>query len=134
MSSGSGNGNTIDFRAEETELYDICTRANAAIFKFFDMIRVEFSDEEQHTAIVRFGKSYEDDDVPVLIAKQIRSYVKDQKKAIRDNPIGFTAEEGRQKIFWIISMFIQHGVFSPSVQNKIMTYGSFVFHETKEDV
>lgn len=123
----------VDFRAEETGLYDVCTRSSAAIFKFFDMFRVEFGDEKATTATVYFGKSYEDDEVPVAIAKQIRSYTREQKKVIRDNPHGFTGEEGRQKIFWLISMIIQHGVFSSSAQSKIMTYGSFVFHETKED-
>jgi hypothetical protein len=124
---------TVDIRAEETGLYDVCTRSSAAIFKFFDMFRVEFGDEKATTATVYFGKSYEDDEVPVALAKQIRSYAREQKKAIRDNPHGFTGEEGRQKIFWLISMLIQHGVFSSSAQSKIMTYGSFVFHETKED-
>jgi hypothetical protein len=123
----------VDFRAEETGLYDVCTRSSAAIFKFFDMFRVEFGDEKASVATVYFGKSYEDDEVPVTLAKQIRSYAREQKKAIRDNPHGFTGEEGRQKIFWLISMLIQHGVFSSSAQSKIMTYGSFVFHETKED-
>jgi hypothetical protein len=119
-----------DIRTEETILYDTCTRQAAAIFKFFDMIRVELGEE---TATVRFGKSYEDEEVPVPLAKQIRSYVKDQKREIRDNPRAYTADEGRQKIFWILSMFLEHGVFSPSHQSKIMTYASFVFHETKED-
>jgi hypothetical protein len=123
----------VDFRVEETTLYDVCTRSSAAIFKFFDMFRVEFGDEKAATATVQFGKSYEDDEVPTVLAKQIRSYAREQKKAIRDNPHGYTAEEGRQKIFWLISMLLQHGIFSPSEQNKIMTYGSFVFHETKEE-
>lgn len=123
----------VDFRSEEAGLYDVCTRSSAAVFKFFDMFRVEFGDEKATTATVCFGKSYEDDEVPVALAKQIRSYTREQKKTIRDNPRGFTGEEGRQKIFWLISMIIQHGVFSPSEQNRIMTYGSFVFHETKEE-
>lgn len=122
-----------DIRTEESILYDICTRQAAAIFKFFDMIRIELGDDKAQTATVRFGKSYEDEEVPVALAKQIRSYVKDQKREIRDNPRAYTAEEGRQKIFWIISMFLEHGIFSPSHQSKIMTYASFVFHETKED-
>lgn len=122
-----------DIRTEETILYDTCPRHAAAIFKFFDMIRIETGDEKAQTATIRFGKSYEDEEVPVSLARQIRSYVKDQKRKIRDAPHAYTAEEGRQKIFWILSMFIEHGVFSPSEQSKIMTYGSFVFHETKED-
>ena len=123
----------VDFRAEETELYDICNRAAVAVYKFFDMIRVEIPDEKASTATIKFGKSYEDDEVPIAIAKQVKSYAREQKKTIRDNPRGFTAEEGRQKVFWFVTMMLEHGLFSPSHQNKIMTYGSFVFHETKEE-
>jgi hypothetical protein len=122
----------VDFRAEETELYDFCTVSNAAVYKFFDMIRVELGDEKQPNATVHFGKIYEDDEVPREIAKQIRSYVKEQKRAIRDNPRGFSPEEGRQKVFWILTMFLQHGIF-PHVIGKIQTYVVFVYSQTKED-
>lgn len=123
----------VDFQAEETELYDICTRSAAAVYKFFSMFHVEFDGEKATEASVKFGKSYEDDEVPVLIAKQIRSYTREQRKEIKANPRGLSPDECRKRVFWLITMLLEHGVFSPSEQNKIMTYGSFVFHETKED-
>jgi hypothetical protein len=122
----------VDIKSEESELYRTCSRQAAAIYKFFTMVQVEFP-EDKKTAIVKFGKSYEDDEVDVVIAKQIRSYLKDQRKAVHANPKGYSVTQGRQKIFWLITMFIEHGIFSPSEQSKIMTYGSFVFHETKEE-
>lgn len=123
---------TIDIKSEEAELYKTCGRYVAAIYKFFTMIHVEFP-EDQKTATIKFGKSYEDDEVDPDIAKQIRSYLKNQKKAIHANPKGYSASQGRQKIFWLITTFIEQGIFSPSEQAKIMTYGSYVFHESKEE-
>jgi hypothetical protein len=122
----------VDIKSEEAELYATCSRQAAAVYKFFTMIQVEFP-EDKKTATIRFGKSYEDDEVDPVLAKQIRSYLKDQRKAVHANPKEYSAEEGRQKIFWLITMFIEHGIFSPSQQSKIMTYGSFVFHETREN-
>ena len=124
----------IDFLAEENELYDLCTGPNAAVYKWFDLIRVEFSsDETQKTATVQFGKLAEDTTVPIALAKQIRTYVKTQKKAIRENPRGFTPEEGRQKIFWLLTMFVEHGIFADHGMGKFQTYTTFVYCQTRED-
>jgi hypothetical protein len=120
----------IDFQAEENELYDICTTANVAVYKWFDLIRVELGDGP--TATVYFGKSFEDDEVPKEVAKQIRSYVKEQKRAIRENPRGFSPEEGRRKIFWLLTMFLQHGILTKNI-GKIETYATFVYCQTKDD-
>jgi hypothetical protein len=121
----------IDFQAEETELYELCTTSNAAVYKWFDLIKVDLQ-EGSLKASVYFGKAFEDDEVPKEVAKQIRSYVKDQKRAIRENPRGFSPEEGRRKIFWLLTMFLQHGVF-PRCIGKIETYATFVYCQTKED-
>ena len=130
----SNHQKPIDFIGEENELYDTCSISNAAVYKWFDMIRVEFSsDESQKTATVYFGKMLEDTVVPKDIAKQIRSYVKEQKKAIRENPRGFTAEEGRKKVFWLLTMFIEHGVFVDHGIGKLQTYASFIYCQTHED-
>lgn len=124
----------LDFRLEEEALYETFNRAAAALYKFFDMFSVEIpEDRSSQYATVHFGKSYEDDTVPIPIAKQVRAYVKDQKKALRDNPMGYDAYEGRRKAFWLLTMLEEHGIFSPSHQAKIMFYAQFVFHETKED-
>jgi hypothetical protein len=124
----------LDFRLEEETAYELFNRAAVAIYKFFDMFRVEISeDKSSQSATVWFGKSYEDDEVPVLVAKQVRAYVKDQKRAIRENPMGYDGAEGRRKIFWLLTMIQEHGIFSPSHQGKIMTYAQYVFHETKEE-
>ena len=121
----------IDFQAEENELYDICTTANVAVYKWFDLIKVDLP-EGSPTATVHFGKSFEDDEVPKEVAKQIRTYVKEQKRTIRENPRGFSAEEGRQKIFWLLTMFLEHGIF-PRCIGKIETYATFVYCQTRED-
>ena len=122
----------IDFKAEEAELYDNCSPSSVALYKFFDLIRVEFGDESQKMATVCFGETYEDNEVPKEVAKQIRSYVKEQKRAIRENPRGFVPEEGRQRVFWILTKFVEHGVFSFCL-GKIQHYMAFVFSQTKED-
>ena len=130
----SNNQKPIDFVGEENELYDTCSVSNAAVYKWFDMICVEFSsDESQKTATVHFGKMLEDTSVPKEIAKQIRSYVKEQKKAIRENPRGFTSEEGRKKVFWLLTMFIEHGVFADHGLGKLQTYTSFTYCQTHEE-
>jgi hypothetical protein len=124
----------LDFCLEEETVYETFNRAAAAVYKFFEMFRVELSeDKSRPLATVWFGKSYEDDEVPVAIAKQIRTFVKEQKRSIRENPLGYEAEVGRRKVFWLITMLEEHGVFSPSQQSKIMFYAQFVFHETKEE-
>ena len=124
----------LDFRLEEEALYETFNRAAAALYKFFDMFRVEIpEDKSSHSATAHFGKSYEDDAVPIPIAKQLRSYVKDQKRALRENPMGYDASDGRRKAFWLITMLEEHGIFSPSHQSKIMIYAQFIFHETKEE-
>ena len=122
----------IHFQGEESELYSICSPSNVAVYKCLDLIRVELPDDKGTFAKVMFGKSFEDDEVPKEVAKQIRSYVKEQKRAIRENPRGFSPEEGRQKLFWILTMFHQHGTFSFAI-GKIQTYFAFVFSQTKED-
>jgi hypothetical protein len=120
----------LDFCLEEETVYETFNRAAAAIYKFFDMVRVEISDNQ---ATVSFGKSYEDDEVPTAVAKQVRTFVKEQKRKIRENPLGYDASEGRRKLFWLLTMFEEHGIFSPSHQSKIMIYAQYVFHESKED-
>lgn len=124
----------LDFRLEEETIYETFNRGAAALYKFFDMFRVELSEDKfAQSATVYFGKSYEDDEVPIPVAKQLRSYVKDQKRALRENPMGYDVAEGRRKAFWLLTMMQEHGIFSPSHQGKIMTYAQYVFHETKED-
>lgn len=122
----------LDFCLEEETVYETFNRAAAAIYKFFEMFRVELSDSGG-PATVYFGKSYEDDEVPAPIAKQVRAFVKEQKRKIRENPLGYDASEGRRKLFWLITMMEEHGVFSPAQQSKIMFYAQFVFHESKEE-
>jgi hypothetical protein len=123
----------VDFTAEENEMYDALPRAAVAVYKFFDLFKVDASDEKAALVTVSFGKAYVDDEVPRDIAKQVRSYVKDQKRAIRQSAHGFSAEEGRRKIYWLLTMLLQHGVFSDSGIGRIQTYAQFVFHETKEE-
>jgi hypothetical protein len=95
---------------------------------------VEFSsDESQKTAAVYFGKMLEDTEVSKDIAKQIRSYVKEQKRAIRENPRGFTSEEGRKRVFWLLTMCIEQGVFADHGIGKLQTYTSFIYCQTHEE-
>lgn len=123
----------LDFRLEEETLYETFNRGAGALYKFFDMFRVELPEDRQQLATVHFGKSYEDDEVDLPVAKQLRSYLKDQKRFIRENPMGYDVAEGRRKAFWLITMIQEHGIFSPSHQSKIMIFAQFVFHETKEE-
>lgn len=120
----------LDFCLEEETVYETFNRGAAAIYKFFEMVRVEIGDNQ---ATVHFGKSYEDDEVPIAVAKQVRAFVKEQKRKIRENPLGYDAAEGRRKVFWLLTIIQEHGIFSPSHQAKIMTYAQFTFHESKED-
>ena len=128
------NQSPLDFRLEEETIYETFNRGAAALYKFFDMFRVELSEDKfAQSATVHFGKSYEDDEVSIPVAKQLRSYVKDQKRALRENPMGYDVAEGRRKAFWLLTMMQEHVIFSPSHQSKIMFYAQYVFHETKEE-
>ena len=121
----------IDFTGEMNELYEACSGSVVAIYKFYDMIHVELGDDTSTFATVSFGKMFEDDEVSKEVAKQIRSYVKDQKRELRQNPLGYEAEEGRKKLFWLLTMFYQHGVFS-HVIGKLQVYLTFVFQQIEE--
>jgi hypothetical protein len=122
----------IDFAGEEQELYSICSAPVVALYKFFDMFRVELGDDSQKLATVYFGKSFEDDEVPKELAKQIRFYVKEQKRELRANPIGYDPQEGRKKVFWLMTMLLEHGLFS-HVIGKLQVYATFVYCQTKDD-
>lgn len=126
------NGRVLDFIGEERDVWENCSTAAGATFKFFDQIRVEFGDDSSPYASVHFGKSYEDDCVEREIAKQVRAYVKEQKRWIRENAKGADPEELRKKVFWMITMLLEHGIFSPSHQSKIQIYAQFVWDSTKD--
>jgi len=121
----------IDFVAEETELYSTCTHANVEIYKWFSMFQVECN-KDASKATVRFGKLCEDTEVPIEVAIEVKKYVKEQRRAIRTNPKGYTPQEGRQKIFWLLTMFIQHGVFADAGFGKVQLYATFVYCQTEE--
>lgn len=121
----------LNFFQEEESMYETFNRAAAAFYKFFNLIYVEIGDGDEAT--VSFGNSYEDDEVPVEVAKQIRSFVKAQMRKIRENPLGYDASEGRRKLFWLITIFEEYGIFSPAYQSKIMMYAQLVLNESKED-
>jgi len=132
MSKQETNQKPVDFAAEEEELYSLCSGPVAAIYKFFDMFRVELGDESQKLATIHFGKSFHDDEVPKELAKQVRSYVKEQKRSLRENPIGYDPQEGRRKLFWLLTMLLEHGIFT-HVMGKIQTYATFIYCQTKDD-
>jgi hypothetical protein len=121
----------VDISKAEQELSEVCPRTRMAIYTFFDMFSVKIVNDGKCT--ISFGESFDDDEVSKDIALSIRTYIKEQKKEIRADPNLYSASRGRRRIFWLLSMFFKHGVFTPSEQSKIMTYGSFVFHESKED-
>lgn len=124
--------NEVNFLDEERDYYSTFTRAAAAGYRFFNMFRVELGDGTPYSTVA-FGKSYEDDEVERAVAKQLKLYIKEQKKLLRENPKGFSATEIQKKIFTVLSALIEHAVFCPSQQSKIMTYASFAYTETKED-
>ena len=121
------------FIEEDEKLYAACSRANVALFRFFDMFLFDISDSSSSAmATVRFGKSYEDDEVPKDVAKQLRSFIKEQKRMIRENPRCSNSKEGRKKMYSLITLLLQYGIFSPAHQGKIMTYAVFTYSETTE--
>lgn len=121
----------LDIAQEESDLYGACARGPAALFRFFDMFSFVLTDAA--TATIHFGKSYEDDEAPKELAKQLRAFCKDQKRAIRENPREYSVAEGRKKMFWMVNLLIQHGIFLPKDQSKIMMFATFIFAETKEE-
>ena len=121
----------INISQEEADLYEACARGPAALFRFFDMFSFVLSDAANAT--IHFGKSCEDEEVPKELAKQLRAFCKDQKRAIRENPRHYSVSEGRKKMFWLISLLLQHGIFSAKEQSKVTLFATFVHAETRED-
>jgi hypothetical protein len=120
----------LDFLGEEKELYSLFTELSGPVYKFFDLFSFEVTDKP--TGVVRFGQSYEDDEVPKEVVKQLRFYIKEQKKALRENPKGFTEKECHKKMFWCTTMLLEHNIFSSSHQSKVMMYSVFVYQQLKD--
>jgi hypothetical protein len=121
----------VNIAQEEADLYEACARGPAALFRFFDMFSFVLSDAPMAT--VHFGKSCEDEEVPKELAKQLRAFCKDQKRAIRENPRDYSVSEGRKKMFWFVNLMIQHGIFLPREQSRIMLFATFIHAETREE-
>jgi len=131
MTKHQQNQTPLDIAAEEQELYSICSGPVVALYKFFDMVHVDLGDEHEQFATISFGKSFEDSEVPKELAKQIRTYVKEQKRELRANPFGYDPQTGRQKVFWLLTMFLEHGLFN-RVIGKLQTYMTFIYCQTQD--
>lgn len=122
---------TIDVLKAEKDLSELCPRATLAIYTFFDMFSVKIVNDGDCT--VSFGESFYDDEVSKEAALSIKAYIKEQKREIRADPTKYRPSTGRRHIFWLLSTFFKYGIFTPQQQSKIMTFGTFAYHESKED-
>ena len=120
----------VDILKEEQELSEVCPRPTLAIYTFFDMFSVKIVNDGP--CKVCFGESMYDDEVSKETALSVKAYIKEQKREIRADPKGYNPSKGRRRIFWLLSSFFKHDVFSPQQQSKIMLYGTYAYHESKE--
>lgn len=118
---------------EEKEAYEILSRGGVAIYEFFSKWQVVADTDDSEFATIKFGKSYCDLKVNKEVAKQIRIYIKSQKTEIRREGKDYNISKGKQKVFWLISKCIQHGIFNERELGKIQVYATLVFCECVEE-
>lgn len=88
-------------------------------YKFINMFRIEI-DEDKGT--IFFGKSAEDDDLDVEFAAKLRTWLKDQKRWIRDVKHKASAAICKRRMWFLLSKFIDEGIFATHELGKIMYY------------
>lgn len=128
-----------DFIAEEQDVYGKMSRAAAAAWKFFSLFRFEDvpSDSDapsQHT-IVWFGKQT-CAKVPVPLAKQVQKYCKEVRRVIRSCPQtnSTAASILQRKVFWFMTMLLEHGVFTTPQYTFIKGYVRIVWDEIENEI
>lgn len=120
-----------DFIQEEKELYEVCSPSVVALYTFFDMFSFTFTDSDYAT--ISFGDSYEDDEVSKEVAKQCKAYIKEQKRTLREKSKSLSVSFLRNRLFWMISMILRHGVFSDKNQGKLLGYAGLVVRQIEQE-
>ncbi len=125
-----------DFIAEEADFYGKMSRAAAAAYKFFTLFRFEeISSGEDAATMVRFGKQT-CALVPAPLAKQVQKYCKEMRRFIRSCPQTNSAAASilQRKIFWFMSMLLEHGVFTLPQYTFIKGYVRIVWEEIENEI
>ncbi len=125
-----------DFLAEEADVYGKMSRAAAAAWKFFSLFKFEAQDDETATHItVTFGKQISAK-VPAPLAKQVQKYCKEARKCIRSCPQTNSAAASilQRKVFWFMTMLLEHGVFSVPHYTFIKGYVRLVWDEIENEI
>ncbi len=125
-----------DFIAEEAELYGKMSRAAVAAWKLFSMFRVEIDETNPAApATVLFGKDTSNK-VPPALAKQVQKYCKEMRRMIRSCPRGGSAAAKilHRKIYWFMTMALEHSVFTIQQHKYIWSYVNIVWDEVESEI
>jgi hypothetical protein len=125
-----------DFMAEEADLYGKMSRAAVAAWKFFSMFRVEIDEANPAApATVFFGKDI-NNKVQITLAKQVQKYCKEMRRLIRSCPRGGSAAASilQRKIYWFMTMALEHGVFTTVQHRFIWSYVNIVWDEVETEI
>jgi hypothetical protein len=77
---------------------------------------------EGENATLYFGKSAEDGDLDVAFATRLRVWLKEQKKWIRSEQTNASLQACKQRMWFLVSRFIEEGIFTSSQLGKIMYF------------
>ena len=128
-----------DFIAEEQDTYGKMSRAAAAAYKFFTLFRFEDigggEDSQPTHVMVWFGKQT-CAKVPAPLAKQVQKYCKEMRRFIRSCPQTNSAAASilQRKVFWFMTMLLEHGVFTLPQYTFIKGYVRIVWEEIENEI
>jgi AAA+ ATPase superfamily predicted ATPase len=88
-------------------------------YKFINSFRIEIEDDK---ATIFFGKSAEDNELDVDFAARLRTWLKDQKRWIRDMKNKAPLSICKRRMWFLMSKFIDEGIFTTGELGKIMYY------------
>jgi hypothetical protein len=132
-----------DFIAEEQDTYGKMSRAAAAAYKFFTLFRFEdissgdsdATTSSTQSATIWFGKQT-CAKVPTPLAKQVQKYCKEMRRFIRSCPQTNSAAASilQRKVFWFMTMLLEHGVFTTPQYTFIKGYVRIVWEEIENEI
>ena len=92
----------------------------ATYLKFISLFQTD--EYEDETMSISFGKHIEDSEVDVDLAKNIRTWLKEQKRWIRDVGKKASPDLCIRRMWFIVSKCIEQGIFTTAEQGNIIRY------------
>ena len=88
-------------------------------YKFINSFSIEIN---EGAATIFFGKSAEDSELDVAFASRLRTWLKEQKRWVRDMKNKAPLAICKRRMWFLVSKFIDEGIFTTGELGKIMYY------------